>query len=124
MIHWEDITECRLVTFGQIEIDGRRFDHDVVIEKGRIRRRKKGPSKRFRAEYGHTPLTSNEAIPWSARLLIVGTGANGALPIMNDFYCKAADRGVEVVARPTAEACDLLTAADPKSVAAILHVTC
>ena len=116
--------ECRLVSFGLIEIDGERYDHDVVIEKGRIRKRKKGPSKRLRAEYGHTPLTSDEAIPWSAPLLIVGTGANGQLPITKDFYREASDRGVEVVARPTTEACDLLAAADPKSVAAILHVTC
>jgi hypothetical protein len=116
--------ECRLVSFGQIEIDGRRFDHDVVIEKGRIRRRKKGPSKRRRAEYGHTPLTPDEAIPWSARKVIVGTGANGALPITKDFYREAADRGIEVVARPTAEACELLGKAGRNGVAAILHVTC
>jgi hypothetical protein len=116
--------DCRLVSFGEIQIDGERFAHDVVIEKGRIRRRKKGPSKRHRAEYGHTPLTADEAIPWSAPLLIVGTGANGRLPITRDFYREASDRGVEVVARPTTEACDLLAAADPKSVAAILHVTC
>jgi hypothetical protein len=116
--------KCRLVSFGQIEIDGERFDHDVVIEKGRIRKRKKGPSKRNRDEYGHTPLTPDEAIPWAAPLLIVGTGANGQLPITKDFYREAKDRGVEIVARPTTEACDLLAAADPKSVAAILHVTC
>jgi len=116
--------ECRLVAFGEIEIDGERFDHDVVIEKGRIRKRKKGPSKRHRADYGHTPLTPDEKIPWSAPLLIVGTGANGELPVTDDLYREAAARRVEVVARPTAEACELLAAADPKSVAAILHVTC
>jgi hypothetical protein len=115
---------CRLVSFGEIEIDGQRFDHDVVIEKGRIRRRKKKPSKRYRADYGHTPLTPEEAIPWSAPLLIVGTGANDQLPITNEFYREAAERGVQVLARPTAEACDLLADVDPKSVAAILHVTC
>ena len=116
--------ECRLVSFGRIEIDGERFEHDVVIEKGRVRRRKKGPSKPYRAEFGHTPLTPDEAIPWSATRLIVGTGANGALPITKDFYREAAKRGVEVVARPTAEACELLAVADRKKVAAILHVTC
>jgi hypothetical protein len=115
---------CRLVSFGEIEIDGQRFDHDVVIEKGRIRRRKKKPSKRYRADYGHTPLTTEEAIPWSAPLLIVGTGANGQLPITDELYREAAERGVQVLARPTAEACDLLADIDPKSVAAILHVTC
>ena len=116
--------ECRLVSFGQIEIDGRRFDHDVVIEKGRIRRRKKGPSKRHRAEFGHTPLTPDEAIPWSAPTLLVGTGANGNLPITDSFYREAAARRVEVVVRPTAEACELLAAAKPRSVSAVLHVTC
>jgi hypothetical protein len=116
--------KCRLVSFGQIEIDGERYEHDVVIEKGRIRRRKKGPSKHRRGEYGHTPLTPEEKIPWSARRLIVGTGANGQLPITDDFYREAAERRIEVVARPTAEACKLLADADRKSVAAILHVTC
>jgi hypothetical protein len=116
--------DCRLVQFGQIEIDGERFDHDVVIKKGRIRKRKKGPSKHLRAEYGHTPLTADEAIPWSAPRLIVGTGANGKLPIAKDFLREASDRGVEVVARPTMEACEQLATADRKSVAAVLHVTC
>jgi hypothetical protein len=116
--------DCRLVSFGLIEIDGQRFDHGVVIEAGRVRRRKKGPSKRRRAEYGHTPLSAEEAIPWSARRLIVGTGANGQLPITDDLYREAERRGVEIVARPTAEACELLAATDAGSTAAILHVTC
>ncbi len=116
--------DCRLVSFGLIEIDGQRFDHDVVIEDGRIRRRKKGPSKSRRAEYGHTPLSADEAIPWSGRRLIVGTGANGQLPITDDLYREAERRGVEIVARPTAEACELLGAGDAATRAAILHVTC
>jgi hypothetical protein len=105
MIDMRNAMDCRLVSFGLIEIDGRRFDHDIVIEAGRIRRRKKGPSKRRRAEYGHTPLSADESIPWSAPRLIVGTGASGQLPITDDVYREAARRGVEVVALPTALAC-------------------
>lgn len=116
--------KCRLVSFRLIEIDGRRFDHDVVIEEGRVRRRKKGPSKPQRGAFGHTPLTPDEEIPWSARKLIVGTGASGALPVTDELYREAAVRRVKVVARPTAEACKLLAKADRKSVAAVLHVTC
>jgi hypothetical protein len=116
--------KCRLVSFGEIEIDGQRFEHDVVIEKGKIRKRKKGPSKRHRGEYGHTPLTADEAIPWSSSRLIVGTGANGALPITEEFFREAKKRGVNVVALPTVEACELVGTADRKSVAAVLHVTC
>lgn len=116
--------DARLVTFGQLEIDGRRFDHDVVVERGRVRRRKKKPSKAYRDRFGHTPLSADEAIPWSAPRLIVGTGAAGQLPIMPELYREAKRRGVELIARPTAEACALLEAADPREVAAVLHVTC
>jgi hypothetical protein len=120
----EAAVDVKLVSFGQLEIDGRRFDHDVVIERGRVRRRKKGPSKVYRDRYGHTPLSTHEAIPWSAPRLIVGTGAGGQLPIMPELYREARRRGVEVIARPTAEACALLEVADPREVAAVLHLTC
>jgi hypothetical protein len=116
--------DARLIAFGQIEIDGRRFDHDVVVERGRVRRRKKGPSKPYRDRYGHTPLSPDEAIPWSAPRLIVGTGASGQLPVMPELYREAERRGVEIVAEPTGEACKLLAAAKERSTAAILHVTC
>ena len=43
---------------------------------------------------------------------------------LKDFYREAKDRGVEIVARPTTEACELLAKADRKSVGAVLHVTC
>ena len=116
--------EFRLVRFGVVEIDGDRYDHDVVIDAGQVRRRRKGPSKPLKSRYGHTPLTPEEAIPWSLPRLIVGTGANGQLPITDDFYREAARRGVEVIAKPTAEACELISATDPASLAAVLHVTC
>jgi hypothetical protein len=113
------------VRFGAVEIDGQVFAHDVVIHPdGKVRRRKKGKSKRRKPEYGHTPLTPDEKIPWTAAILIVGTGANGQLPITDELYGAAVDRGVTVVARPTAAACALVSAAVPGSVAAVLHVTC
>jgi hypothetical protein len=116
--------QCRLVSFGLIEIDGRRYDHDVVIDEGHVRKRKKGPSKPRRSEYGHTPLTANEAVPWSGRVLIVGTGASGQLPIADDIHAEAKRRGIRIEARPTAEACELLASAEGKDASAILHVTC
>jgi hypothetical protein len=116
--------DARLVSFGLIEIGGQRFEHDVVLEGGVVRRRKKGASKAYRDRFGHTPLSPDEAIPWSARVLIVGTGASGQLPIMPELYEEARRRGVEIVAEPTEVACRLLRAADPGDVAAVLHVTC
>ena len=120
---WSTV-KARLVTFGEIEIDGRRFQHDVVIEAGRVRKRKKGPSKAYRTRYGHTPLSPDEAIPWSGRRLVVGTGVSGQLPVMSEVLAEARRRGVEVEARPTTEACDLITRDHGEGVSAILHVTC
>ncbi len=116
--------QARLVRFGLVELDGRQYDRDVVVAAGQIRRRHKKPSRPFRDRYGHTPLSAAEAIPWGCRRLIVGTGAEGALPIADDLVAEALRRGVELVAVPTAEACRLLSAADPAETAAVLHVTC
>ncbi len=110
--------------FGAIVVAGERFDHDVVIEAGRVRRRRKGPSKRYRDQFGHTPLSIDEDIPWSGSRLVVGTGADGRLPVMPEVWAEAEVRGVELVAMPTAEACSLLRSIDAPGVNAVLHVTC
>jgi hypothetical protein len=115
---------ARFVRFGVVEIDGTRYEHDVMIEGGHVGRRHKRASRPLRDEYGHTPLSLHEPIPWHCRRLIVGTGADGALPIVEDVLAEARRRGVELVAVPTAEACRLLSAADPERTSAILHVTC
>ena len=109
--------------FGSIQIDGTTFEHDVVIEGGTIRKRKKKPSKPFRSSFGHTPLSNAENIPWACRRLVVGTGANGALPIMEDVKRAAQARHVELVVLPTAQAIAEL-AKESTDVNAILHVTC
>jgi hypothetical protein len=117
-------TLARHVSFGQIEIDGQTYDHDVVLQGGNVKKRKKGPSKAYRDRYGHTPLSVDEDIPWKASRLIIGTGASGQLPVMPEVYEEARRRGVEIVELPTAEACELLTESNGRNVAAILHVTC
>jgi hypothetical protein len=116
--------DVRLISFGSIEVEGQRYDHDVVVEGGVVRKRKKGPSKRYRDEYGHTPLSATEAIPWSASRLVIGTGAMGQLPITPSLYEEARRRGVEIVAEPTEVACRLLKDLEPSEVSAILHATC
>ncbi|HEU4354974.1 MAG TPA: hypothetical protein VFT27_05245 [Actinomycetota bacterium] len=109
--------------FGSIQIDGSTFEHDVVIDGGRVRKRKKGPSKVLRGRYGHTPLTPAEDIPWACRRLVVGTGAAGSLPVTDELVLEAERRHVELVTMPTAEAIEALRAASADT-NAILHVTC
>lgn len=110
--------------FGSIEIDDQRFEHDVVVERGQISKRHKRASRALRHKYGHTPLSLLEPIPWKCRRLIVGSGADGALPIDPGVVAEAARRGVELVVLPTDRACALLATADLATTNAILHVTC
>ncbi|MCV2393695.1 hypothetical protein OEB99_05180 [Actinotalea sp. M2MS4P-6] len=116
--------KARLLGFGEIEIDGQVYPHDVVIDAGVVRRRSKKASKPLRAQYGHTPLSPAEGLPWGGTTLIVGTGVDGALPIVPEVVDEAARRGVRVVAVPTEEACRLLDGLEDPAVNAVLHVTC
>jgi len=110
-------------SFGSIRIDGVTYEHDVIIERGAVRKRKKKGSKAFRDEFGHTPLTLEEEIPWGCRRLVIGTGAYGALPVVDALRREAKKRGVELLVVPTAEAIRELER-DPDNTNAILHVTC
>jgi hypothetical protein len=116
--------KARLVSFGRLEIDKHAYDHDVVIERGQIARRKKGPSKAFRDRFGHTPLSAAEHIPWSGSRLIIGTGAYGQLPVMDEVYQEARRRNVEIIVTRTEDACTLLAGVADNDVSAILHITC
>ena len=118
-----DPMEFGRFAFGSIEIDDVTYEHDVVIESGRIRKRKKGPSKALRSRYGHTPLTAAEDIPWSCARLVIGSGAAGSLPVADDVLAEAERRGVELLVLPTADAIERLRTTGSET-SAILHVTC
>ena len=110
--------------FGRIVVDGTEYDHDVVVENGHVRKRDKGPSRSREAPHGHTPLTLDEAIPWSQPTLIIGSGHSGRLPVLADVEEESARRGVELVVIATSQAVDLLNRSSIGEVNAILHVTC
>ena len=109
-------------SFGSIRIDGVTYDHDVLIDRGEVRKRKKKPSKKFLDNFGHTPLSAEERIPWKCRCLVIGTGT-GALPVMEEVKQEAKHRNVELRMVPTDQAIEILKAAGPDT-NAILHVTC
>ncbi len=116
--------KAKVLRFGEIEVEGEHYDHDVVIDGGRVTKRKKGASKSFRDEYGHTPLSVEEEIPWGGEQLIIGTGLYGKLPIMPAVEWEAKRRAIKLIALPTEQACELLTLLEPRKAYAVLHVTC
>ena len=110
-------------SFGSVRVDGVTYGHDLIIDRGKVRKRKKAASRKFRGAYGHTPLSAGEDIPWRCRRLIIGTGADGALPVMQEVRDEARRREVDLVVLPTAEAINELARATA-STNAVLHLTC
>ena len=109
-------------SFGSIRIDGATYGYDVVIDCGQVRKRKKKPSRKFRDEFGHTPLSVEEKIPWKCQRLVIGTG-QGALPVMSQVKREARRRKIKLLILPTAEAIQALKES-PDDTNAILHLTC
>src|SRR5271166_5956096 len=94
-------------SFGSIRIDGIEYGYDVVIDRGKVGKRKKKASKKFREAFGHTPLSLEENIPWKCCRLVVGTG-EGALPVMDTVKREAERRKIELLIVPTEQAIELL----------------
>ena len=109
-------------SFGSLRIDGVTYGHDVVIDRGEVRKRKKKPSKKFRNRFGHTPLSVEEKIPWKCRRLVVGTGT-GVLPVMDEVKREAKRRKIKLLILPTAQAIEVLEQENDDT-NAVLHVTC
>ena len=109
-------------SFGTLRIDGSTYEQDVVIDRGEIRKRKKTPSRKFRDEFGHTPLSIEEKIPWKCHRLVIGTGAYGRLPVVKEVKLEAQRRHVELVIVPTSKA--IRSIEKEPAANAIPHVTC
>lgn len=110
-------------SFGSLTVDGRAYGFDLILDRGEISKRRKKASKQYRSEYGHTPLSAAEKLPWKCKQLVIGTGAEGGLPVMDEVRAEAERRGVRLVVKPTAEAIAILNQ-HPKDTNAVLHVTC
>lgn len=109
------------LSFGTIKIDGKDYFKDIVIHKGKIGKRKKKESKKFRSQFGHTPLSILENIPWDCKKLIIGTGHSSALPVMKEVKKKAKKKGVELVLMTTPDAIQYINKKDTNL---ILHLAC
>ena len=115
------LTRFEAFSFGSIRVDGVTYSHDVVIDRGQIRKRRKKPSRNFRNAFGHVPLSIDEKIPWKCRRLIIGTGT-GALPVMTDVKKEAKRRNVHLIVAVTGRAIQGLRENSAET-NAILHVT-
>ena len=110
-------------SFGSIRIDGVTYEYDVVIDRGKIGKRNKEASKKFRDEFGHTPVSIEEEIPWEMPEARGRHRTHGGLPVTKEVKLEAKRRKIELLMLPTPEAIKALERnADQTN--ALLHVRC
>lgn len=112
-------------SFGDITIDGRTYDHDVIIRlDGDIVKRKKKLSKKF---YDTSHVVSKDEAEFvfekGSRLLILGSGQQGNVRLSPEAEAWLAKKGCKVVIQPTPEALRAFNEARGKKIG-LFHVTC
>ncbi|MBI5008611.1 MAG: hypothetical protein HZB98_02950 [Bacteroidia bacterium] len=110
-----------ILSFGSVTLEGVTYEKDVIIKNGKVKKRKKSKSKKFSDRFGHTPLSVEENIPWDCKTLIVGAGHSSTMPVMDEVFDLALQKGVELVVMSTPEAVKHL---DDPDTNLILHLTC
>jgi hypothetical protein len=106
--------------FGVIVIDGRTYRTDLLIWPGQIKH------DWWRSE-SHLLQAADvfEALAADPQVLVVGTGAYGRMEVDQELADYLKERGIELVARPTREACRSINElAGKRRLAAALHLTC
>jgi len=112
-------------TFGNITIDGKTYDHDVVIRlAGDIVKRKKKLSKKL---YGTSHLVSKDEAKFvfekGVEVLVVGSGQEGNVRLSPEAEAYLAKHGCDIVIEPTPKALRVFNDTHRKKIG-LFHVTC
>ena len=116
--------------FGYVIINGRRYDHDViVVSDGTIMKRRKELSKEYRELYDHTPFSRREAefiLKFNPEVVVIATGWYGNLPLMDDALRLLKNSGVVLIIGKTPKMLSKLNElfSSNRKVVAVIHVTC
>jgi hypothetical protein len=111
--------------FGWIRIDGKKYEHDVVIRlDGKVKKRKKKLSK---AVYGTSHRVSldeaKHVFEKGATGIVVGSGQHGVLELSEECASYFEKKEIAVDILPTPEATKLWNQKG-ESVIGLFHVTC
>ena len=112
-------------SFGSITIDGKTYDHDVLIRlDGAIAKRKKKLSKKL---YGTSHVVSEDEAKFvfekGSELLVLGSGQEGNVRLSPEAETYLTKKGCKVVIQPTPEALRVFNNARGKKIG-LFHVTC
>jgi hypothetical protein len=117
--------EIQSTTFGTITIDGKTYEHDVVVRlSGEVVKRKKKLSKKL---YGTSHVLSED----EARFLfergcdqvVIGSGQFGNVRLSPEAEAYFERKGCEVLLKPTPEAIQMFNRSRARRIG-LFHVTC
>ncbi len=105
--------------FGQIVIDGKVYEHDVVLAGKEVRRW-------VRKESHHVFWEDVEGLlDLKPEVVIFGTGAMGVMNVPPEVVSRLQEQGIEVIVERTGKACEVYNEiSKEKKVVAVLHLTC
>lgn len=108
-------------SFGQIEIDGKKYSHDVFIDlTGRVNLWRRRESHRI------TLADLKSGLIEKPEILIIGTGAYGIAKVLPEVEVYANQERIELIIEPTGQAKETYNQLkrENKGVVAFLHLTC
>jgi len=117
--------EIENTKFGNITIDGKTYEHDVVIRlSGEVIKRKKKLSKKY---YGTSHVMSKDEAKFvfekGCEQLIVGSGQVGNVHLSPEAEAYFAKKACKVLLQPTPEAIHVFNKSHAKKIG-LFHVTC
>ena len=117
--------EIEGTTFGTITIDGKTYEHDVIIRlSGEVVKRKKKLSKKY---YGTSHVLSKDEAKFvfetGCEQLILGSGQMGNVHLSPEAEAYFAKKSCKVLLQRTPEAIGVFNRSHAKKIG-LFHVTC
>jgi hypothetical protein len=121
----DQATMIERTAFGSITVDGKTYEHDVIIRlSGEIIKRKKKLSKKY---YGTSHVISKDEAEFlfekGCEQLVLGSGQMGNVHLSPEAEAYFAKKGCKVLLQPTPEAIGVFNRSKAKKVG-LFHVTC
>jgi len=126
MAGYEDqAMEIENTTFGTITMDGKTYEHDVVVRlSGEVVKRKKKLSKKY---YGTSHILSKDEAKFvfekGCEQLVVGSGQIGNVRLSPEAETYFAKKNCKVLLQPTPEAIHVFNRSTARKIG-LFHVTC
>ena len=104
-------------TFGSFVVDGKRYENDIKIIKGKII---------FWKDHGLSLNDVQDVVAAKPEIIIIGTGEVGVVDVSQDIQDHIESKEIKLIIMRTGDACKEYNRLEKqgKNIAAILHNTC